>query len=143
MPRYRICLLSLTIAALVAGCGGYQTRKRAESLDEATTNFETLLRWGEFEDAGKYAISRKGEPEKLDLKFLKHIRVTSYEITDQAMASDQSEAAVTAVIGFYDDESAVLHTMHNKQIWWYDADAQHWFMDSGFPDFKAELIKNR
>ena len=44
MPRYRIWLLSLTIAALIAGCGGYQTRKRAESLDEATTNFQTLLR---------------------------------------------------------------------------------------------------
>lgn len=141
MPRYRIWLLSLVVATLIAGCGGYQTRKRAKTLDEATLNFETLLRWGEFEDAAKYAVNRKGEPANIDLKFLKHIRVTSYEITDQVIAPDSTEATVTAVIGFYDDESAVVHTMHEKQLWWYDQKAEHWFIEDGFPDFRAELKK--
>jgi len=141
MPRYRIWLLNFIVAALIAGCGGYQTRKRAQTLDEATSNFETLLRWGEYEDASKYAIDRKGETAKIDFAFLKHIRITSYEITDQAMAPDSTKATVTAVIGFYDDESAVLHTMHDKQTWWYDETGKHWFLGAGFPDFKAELKK--
>ena len=139
MRRMTLCGLGLVYVLMLAGCAGMQTREKASALDEAVKSYGTLMRWGNFDEAVKYLLKRNGEHQIVALDRLKSIRVASYDVTDQAMSADGSEAKVVAQIGFYHEESGVLHSFQDDQKWWYESTTKRWLIDSDFPDFFAHL----
>ncbi|HTT07957.1 MAG TPA: hypothetical protein VMH34_04125 [Gammaproteobacteria bacterium] len=136
-------LWMLALALVLGACARMEASKRADALDDATKTYAQLLRWGQWSDAVKYIVLRKGQPRQVNLDTLKDIRVSSYEINDMVMASDQKEAAVTAVITFYHERSGVIHTLEDHQVWWYSDEGRHWLLDSELPDFIGALKKRQ
>ncbi len=139
----RDVLWTLALAVALGACARIEATKRADALEDATKTYGQLLRWGQYGDAVKYILPRKGEPKQPDLNALRDIRVSSYEIADMVVSPDQKEAAVTAVIGFYNERSGVIHTLEDHQVWWYSDEGKHWFLDSELPDFTGALKKRQ
>lgn len=133
----------LALALALGACATMEASKRANALDDATKAYGQLLRWGQFGDAVKFIVLRKGQPKQVDLNALKDIRVSSYEITDEVMTPEQKEATVTAVMSFYHERSGVIHTLEDRQVWWYSDEGQHWLLDSELPDFIGALKKKQ
>ncbi len=136
-------VLALTMTLALGACETVKATKRVDALDDTTKTYGQLLRWGEYGDAVKFVVLRKGQPKEVDLNALKDIRVSSYEITSVTMTPDQKGATVTAVMNFYDERSSVIHILEDVQVWWYSDEGQHWLLDSELPDFIGALKKNR
>jgi hypothetical protein len=130
------------LLALAGGCTRLETRDRAVKLEDATRTYQKAVRWGEYEIAlhmvGGGSAGTPPPPEP-DLRFLRHIRVTSYEVTSQVLSSDESEAAVTAEIDFYHTDTLRLRHLTDHQLWRYDEQHEGWHLASGLPDFKQAL----
>lgn len=136
-------VIAVVLLVLLGACARVQTEKRIVAFDDTVRNYGALLRWGHYEEAAKYRVAREGERLAVDIERLKPIRVASYEIAEKVMDPGGKDATVVAVIGYYHEESGVVHTLKDSQHWWYDDQAKAWFLDSELPDFLAHLKKGR
>jgi len=122
---------------LLAGCAAMSQQKRLDSLEASLNNYGTAVRWGNWDTANDYRMPRKSS-EKLKpmpKAELKNIRVTDYEVVQRVVSRDEKLAAVRARVTFYDTDTGVLHTLTDRQTWWYNEKANHWFLDGNLPDF--------
>ena len=133
----------IVLLALVAGCAGVQKEKQLNAFDEALRNYGALLRWGHYEEAGRYLSPRGREATPLDVARYRSIRVSAYEVTEKTMDLAKGEARVVASIDYYHEESGVVHTLKHPQKWWYDEATKSWRLDTDLPDFLTQLQKDR
>lgn len=136
---------SVLLVVLLGGCAAMGSQKKMNTLHDATNAYRILLRWGQYEDATKYILFRPGHegPKALNLEPLKSIRLASYDIVDQIVSTDETEATLKVVMTYYHEESNVLHTLRDVQHWWYNEEQKRWYLDSAFPDFVGNLQKDR
>lgn len=136
---------SILLVLLLDGCAGMGAQKRMNTLHDATNGYRILMRWGQYEEATKYIRFQPGQegPKTLNLEPLNSIRLASYDIVDQIVSNDETEATLNVVMTYYHEESNVLHTLRDVQHWWYNEEQKRWYLDSKFPDFIGNLQKNR
>lgn len=140
--RAVIVLVTLLVAlSVLTGCSTMR-QARATQLDNATSNYRKLIRWGYLDEATKYLRSRDGKQPPIDLpaalKRVARYRVTSYTVANQYFADDGKDARVIALIEYYELDSGVIRSLHDVQKWWYDDKEKHWFLDSPLPAFGAD-----
>jgi hypothetical protein len=134
------------LGLLLGGCGNLQGQKRVNSLTDTLNSFRILMRWGQYEDAMAYIRYRPGrieERKEIDLEELKQVRLASYDMLEQIMTPEETEADVKVVMTYYHEESNVLHSLSQRQLWWYDEEKKRWFLEGEFPDLIGNMQKDR
>lgn len=136
-------LLALFIVFLLAGCGQVRDFRRGNIFEARFEAYSAAIRWGEFEKAATFIKMREGKPRKPDLDYLKTIRVTRYELIEEKTPHKDEELGIIEAymannVEYYFVNSGRVKNFRYEQLWWYDVEADNWFMDGDLPDFKAE-----
>jgi hypothetical protein len=119
----------------LTGCASMRTSERLDALETSLSAYSAALRWGHYEDAASYRMPRSRTVQPLDQAQLEHIRVASFDVLEQIMDPEHTEATVTAAIQYYVDDAFTLKTLRDRQIWWYDEKQKRWFLDGDLPNF--------
>jgi hypothetical protein len=127
--------LILVAMALLAGCGAVN-KHRLEMLDQAIVRYAQALRWGRYEDAQEFHLTREGERRKIDKEALKHIRITGYIIQEKVMKEELLEADVSGVIDYFNDSRGTVRQVPLRQTWWFEPEAKRWFVTGELPEFR-------
>ena len=130
--RVAISLLAL----LIAGCASVPDLVRQTKFGRTVRAYEKAIRWSEFETAEVFLKDTAKEKKPPDLNKLKLIKVIEYEVKETALLKDQSRVLQVAEIQYYRDDSIVVKTVTDHQVWEYDATKKNWYLLSGLPDFK-------
>lgn len=134
------------IGLLLGGCGSLQSQKRANALSDTLNEYRILMRWGDYESALTYVRFRPGKAQELpevDLDALKQVRLASYDVIEQVVTPEETEAEVKVAMTYYHEESNVLHTLIQRQHWWYDGERNRWYLETEFPDLIGNMQKDR
>ena len=129
---------AIVIACLVVavgGCARVDNERRAEGLETALQRYAKMLRWGEYEEAGKLIRFRDREPVQVDYAALRQVRVTGYEVVERIVTPELQEARVLARISYTPLDSGVVRTLDDRQLWYYDEEQKFWFLDDDLPTF--------
>jgi len=127
---------ALIVALMAAACAGMEIRDRLDNLELSVATYESALRWGDYDAAALYRVSRTGPYPPINTEHLQAIRVASYEIVNQTLNATQTEATVTVLFRYYYQAVGQVATLRDVQKWWYDAAPKRWFLDSELPDFQ-------
>ena len=130
-------LLGLLVLAMLAGCNGAGVKSRVKSLDEAINAYAQALRWGRYDDAQVFHMSRDGKRIALDEHTMADIRVTGYSVRETVLDEEGTTADVQAEFKYFVTNRGALQTRVLPQTWWYDEESKRWLLDSGLPDFKG------
>lgn len=126
------CLLScLALAACGATLGG--TRNRTDAM----TDYGAAIRWNDFD--GALAFLEPGQVATLtdlERERFKQLQVTGYELKsgrDTADAGREQDVEIRVV----NRNTQIERTVMDHQRWRWDAEAKHYWLMSGLPDFNA------
>ena len=139
----RLLVCVVLAVCLAAGCQRVKTQSQVQALDESHKTYGKMLRWKEYEQAGRYIVRRDETAEPLDLEVLDEIRITAYAVVDKIIVQDQDAAIVTVKIEFYLEDTGKVFSLRDEQNWWYSVEEERWFLDDDLPDFKSAMRKNR
>jgi hypothetical protein len=129
-------LVLVLVVASTGGCAGLQDRDRANRLDLSSRAYTQSVRWGEFEAATAYLRHRDGSPvQPLDLDALRGIRVVGAEQVVAPLTAGSVEATMTASFTYHTADSNRLRSVTQRGVWWFDPDADRWWLDGRLPDF--------
>jgi hypothetical protein len=120
-----------------AGCASMEARERMDTLDLSMAAYGNALRWGDYEAAAQYRVSRTGPYPPIAPEAFRSLRVASYDVVSMAVDSAQMEAAVSTVIRYYREDVGRVETVRDRQRWWYNPALRRWFLDGDLPDFSA------
>ncbi|MGH8507694.1 MAG: hypothetical protein ACREVH_03115 [Gammaproteobacteria bacterium] len=126
----------IMLAVSVGACAGMEARDRLDNLELSVTTYENALRWGDYDAAALYRVSRTGPYPPMNTEPLGDIRIASYEIVNQTLNSTQTEATVTVLFHYYYQDAGQVATLREVQKWWYEAGQKRWFLDGELPDFQ-------
>jgi hypothetical protein len=130
---HRIVVVSMLV--LLAGCTGTGTKMRLRSLDDAINAYAQALRWGRYDDAQQFHMTRDGGRIVLDEHVMADIRVTGYAVRETVFDEEGTTAQVQAEFKYFITSRGTLQSRVVPQTWWYDEESKRWFLDSGLPDF--------
>ncbi len=123
------------LAAMLAGCGSLAERKQINTFKKDTRDYGRLLRWRGYEGAAQYLRTPDGAPIAVSTRGLEDIRVTSYEIVRSQLTPDGKSATVEAMIDYYNERENRIRSLSDQQHWWYDEEAERWYLDGRLPPF--------
>ena len=140
--RILISISTILILALsVSGCWNKQAwGTRGDDFLKTSIRYRSAVRWAEYDEAFSYIKIREGEPSELDLDYLEQIEVTDYEILKRTSVAKTEvtpeEVQVVVEIDFLRDASPSLNKIKRQETWWFDEEAEKWYLDGNLPDFK-------
>jgi hypothetical protein len=112
------------------------TQQRVSDLNDSLDRYAAALRWAYYADALGYHVDQDGKRPEVDLDRLDDFSVTGYEIKEKTLNENQNEAFIKGELVYYQKEYGTIKKLKLNQSWWYSEEAKHWFIESGFPDFK-------
>lgn len=137
----RIAQLALLAGALLlAGCPAVKKpsdERRDKAFVQATDTYRKLIRWGYFEEASQYLKGRETLLEKPDFRAYDRYKVTTYGLGEQLVSNTGDEARITAHIQYYDTDTMKAGVVRDDQFWWYDREAERWYLGSPMPVFTS------
>src|SRR5210317_2065824 len=127
-------LVMLGMAVLISGCP--QT-KEDKSLSETLQQYETIVRWAQW-DAAAYFVSMEYQEEhpitSLEVERLRLFRVTQY-LVRSSVPVDEGKGLVQVVeIRMFNKNQARERTIIDEQYWKYNEETERWKLHSGLPD---------
>jgi len=133
----RVFRLSLVLVLLAGSIGGGCARVKedtaAQRLESALSGYRQAIRWGYYPAATGYVDAE--QRREIDLKALKNVRVTGYEIVEPAVIGD-GRATQLVQIDYVLNDRQVLRSIADRQRWRYDEQAGAWWLESGLPAFE-------
>lgn len=127
-------LLMLLVAVLLAGCP--QT-KEEKDLSETLLQYETLVRWAQWDAASNFVAPEYLEENpitNLDLERLRLFRVTQYQVRSSAPVDEGSGLLQTVEIRMYNKNQARERSIIDEQYWKYNPETRRWLLHSDLPD---------
>ena len=124
-----ICLV-LTVSA----CASADKYKRTDQIDITLNDFRKAIRWGYYEEAARYIQIKDYSKPLRNPGYLKNIRITSYEYGEKFFSDENTKLEVVATISFYNINRGIVKEITARQIWWFDPEKKHWFLDGDLPD---------
>ena len=130
-------VLLLILALLSPGCAHVRKEKKTQGLTAATYAYGNALRWGYYDTAWNYLdpVTRSRlSPEQLQLKA---IRLTGYEVVQPPLllAEDQDQAEQWVQIEYVRQDTQVVRSLTDHQVWRYDEVSEGWRLTSEPPRF--------
>ncbi|RLJ22550.1 asparagine synthetase [bacterium endosymbiont of Escarpia laminata] len=130
----RAIRLSLVLLLVLSGCQTMDERKQSSALEDTLRRYEGTIRWGNVDNAqGFRAPDAGGDPPA---RARADLRVTSYEVVQGPTMLDETTAVQIADIQYTFDESPVLRSLVDQQVWKYDETKKHWQLQTPVPRFK-------
>lgn len=136
MKRPAIHLALLAALLLAAGCALVKSpsdERRDKAFLQATDTYRKLIRWGYFEEASQYLKGRDTPIEKPDFRAYDRYKITSYGFGEQVVSNTGDEARLSAHIQYYDNDTMKAGVLRDEQLWWYDREAERWYLGSPMP----------
>ena len=129
--------LLLVFALLSSGCAHVRKEKKTQGLTAATYAYGNALRWGYYDTAWNYldpVIRSRLPPDQLQLKA---IRLTGYEVVQPPLlvAEDQDQAEQWVQIDYVRQDTQVVRSLTDHQVWRYDEVGSGWRLTSDPPRF--------
>ena len=134
MNRLPIRATALLLPMLLAGCGGFDTKRNP--LDVALYEYTSVIRWSDFDRAVGYLdpLSLEVDPlDPIELERLKQYQVTGYTVRTSNSPSEfeyQQDVELRVVNKHTQTERVVI----DRQVWRWDDVAKRWWLASGLPD---------
>ena len=140
MPKLFLRGLAVLVLALgVAGCAQFEQHQQNIAMQDRTNSYRKAIRWSEY-DIAKSFIQRQDESAyEYDADFYNAIRVVENEIESREMFSEEGFAKVYSKVKFYHVDYNTVTDLVDEQLWWYDEETENWYLDGGFPNYKAAL----
>lgn len=138
MSRFPTRATVLLLPALLAGCGGFDTKQHP--LDAALYEYTSVIRWSDFDRAVGYLdpLSLEVDPlDPIELERLKQFQVTGYSVRTSNYPSEfeyRQDVELRVVNRHTQAERVVL----DRQVWRWDDTAKRWWLASGLPDVSAD-----
>ena len=132
--RHFISFALVASTTLLSGC--LSDRADEKLLESTLENYAATIRWGNFEDAVGYVDPEtlKAHPlTALDLARYRQVRVTAYTEQPFKPAGDLQVRQVVE-IGVVNNNTQVMRSFIDRQLWRYDAKAKRWYLVTGLPD---------
>ena len=130
-----IALLPL-LAGLFTGCADLRHKDQTKKLDQAVRSYIHAVRWGDMGAAASFIRPREGVADPPDLSKLEGLRVTHYDYAIDSKTQGDPEALMTAAFDYYFDDTLSVKKVYQQVVWWWDPEAEDWFMDGELPEFK-------
>ncbi|HKK16139.1 MAG TPA: hypothetical protein VJ981_05495 [Gammaproteobacteria bacterium] len=128
--------LFLILLLATGGCNNINVKNQVSKLDTSLRHYGADLRWGRFNQAYQYHVSREGTRPAIDLANLENFSVTNFKPIDPVVNEIGTEAEIPVEIDYYDEQYGTLKKIRYTQHWWYDTESKHWFTESDYPHFK-------
>ena len=128
------------ISALLAGCADLHTHAKDSSRDETLGSYGSALRFGDFASAWQFVDPKIRAEHPLDAAAKKRynaVQVGGYEI-DGPVEVDEHTVKQTAQISLIVKSSQTSYDIVDHQVWKYDPESKHWWLESGLPDITPE-----
>jgi len=130
--RRRLLLLGMVV---LAGCAALESKSRMEQLDSLTRGYAKALAWSDFEVA--YTATKAAQQAPLpDAAALKDIKITSYEPAAPLVEQDGKTVKRVARIRYVHTSRMTERSLTTEEEWKYSDEAERWFLQSGFPQFR-------
>jgi len=130
--RRRLLLLGMVV---LAGCAALESKSRMEQLDNLTRGYAKALAWSDFEVA--YTATKAAQQAPLpDAAALKDIKITSYEPAAPLVEQDGKTVKRVARIRYVHTSRMTERSLTTEEEWKYSDEAERWFLQSGFPQFR-------
>jgi len=127
-------LVMLGMAVLISGCP--QT-KEDKSLSETLQQYETIVRWAQWDAAADFVSMEYQEEHpitSLEVERLRLFRVTQY-LVRSSVPVDEGKGLVQVVeIRMFNKNQARERTIIDEQYWKYNEETERWKLHSGLPD---------
>jgi len=127
-------LFFLAIFTLGSSCS---TQSQDKSLGEALKQYETIIRWSQW-DAAVDFVSLEYQEEhpitRLDLDRLRLFKVTAYNLRSTGIFDEGMTARQVVEIKMFNSHQAVERTIIDEQEWRYNEDRERWLLHTGLPD---------
>ena len=115
---------------LATACTGNQV---AESRSEAFKQYETIIRWSQWDAAADFIAPEYLEENpitRLDMDRLRLFRVTAYTIRSTGIYDEGMTARQTVEIRLFNKNQGVERTVIDNQEWRYSEEAKRWMKAS-------------
>ena len=126
------------VLLLLAGCATLQNKNTLR--DETLDGYAAALRWGDIEGAWNYVdpLVRAAHPLTPQQKALyASVHVAEYNpSTPRVTDPDTIEQSVQ--ISLIVKASQSVYNVVDHQTWHWDAQAKHWWLESGLPDISPQ-----
>lgn len=130
--RFRMLLLSVVV---LAGCAGMESKSRMAKLDDLTRGYAKAMTWSDFELA--YTATKAALEAPLpNAAALKDIKITAYEPAAPLVEQGGKTIKRIARIRYVHTSRMAEHSLTTVEEWKYSDEANRWFLQSGFPQFK-------
>lgn len=138
-------LLMLTLSMTSCGWNKQAWGTRSDEFLKTSIRYRSAVRWAEYDEAFSYIKLRDGESVDLDLDNLNKIEVTAYEIVKRTSVArtetTPEETQVVVEINFLRDASPSVNKIKREETWWFDEEADKWYLDGNLPDFEKQSKK--
>lgn len=122
------------LAFLLAGC---PQSKKNTSLSETLDQYETIVRWAQWDSAADY-ISREYQEKhpitNLELDRLRLFKVTAYNLRASTPVDGGNGLIQVVEIRLFNKNQARERSIIDEQYWKYDEERKRWLLHSGLPD---------
>ncbi|NIM70739.1 MAG: hypothetical protein GTN86_08940 [Xanthomonadales bacterium] len=128
-------LAGLLLAVLLAS--GCATDPKATSLDETLLQYETVIRWSQWDAALDFLAPEHLSEHPitpLDMERLRLFRVTQYTVRSAVPMDEGTRVQQVVEIRMFNKNRAVERSVMDRQEWHWNEERQRWFLHSGLPD---------
>ncbi len=131
-------LFALVLTGLLAACGA-TTTMGSRSPDRAFYDYNSAVRWSEFEAAWAFVdptVRAEHPLTDAQREHYKQVQVAGYEVKSKD-ASIPGEVAQAVEIRWIDKATQTEHVMTDLQRWRWDAAGKRWWLLSGVPELTS------
>ncbi|MFK2872630.1 hypothetical protein ISP13_03735 [Dyella lipolytica] len=124
----------LSSALLLSGCA---TDKRNDALEHTMIEYANAVRWDGFEAAQQFVDPKVREAHplsSLDLARFKQVQVSGYDDGNGPIPDGENQVRQVVQISVTNIHTQTVRTIVDHQLWKYDAEKNHWWLESGLPD---------
>lgn len=127
-------VIMLGLAGLLMGCP--QT-KQEKGLDETLKQYETIVRWAQWDAAANFISSEYQEEHpitRLEMDRLRLFKVTAYTLRSSTPVDDGKGLMQIVEIRLFNKNQARERSIIDEQYWKYNEERERWLLHSGLPD---------
>ena len=125
-----LCILMLF------GCATFPDLRLLSKFDEVAESYKTAISLEDFKMAGNFMSKQNLKKESVlpDKKFLKKIKITSYEVQNRKIQNEKLMVEQTVEIKYYNTDYLIEKVIDDIQIWIYESN--FWRLSTGLPVFE-------
>ncbi|NII12325.1 hypothetical protein [Oleiagrimonas sp. C23AA] len=135
--RRLIAITLLAACTALAACANIAEQRKSTQLQETLSAYRNALRWGSFQQAAAFIDPklRQAHPmSDFERSRYAQVRVSDYDDAQGPVPAGKDEVHQAVRIGLINRNTQAERSIVDQQVWHYDQDAHHWWLESGLPD---------